>query len=197
MSEGPAGYTRASYTNDLALGVRVVNLEDEESLKSVFDSGVVLGAAFTRRGFAYLNQDAGWVYAEGGTRRALENVRALGGTVTAGKGVEELVRENGDTGITTGVRCTDGSVYSAALVVLAIGSWTPSTFPELISQSQCLATGYIYYFLHVYGIQLTHLLRHSIVTIKLTSEEAALYRKTPVVYNQTTGFYIFPVMGCK
>lgn len=147
MGEGTAGYTRASYANDVALGVRVVNLEDEETRRSIFDGGVGLGTAFTRdQCFAYLNQDAGWVHAEGGTRRALENVRGLGGTVTAGKEVKGLVREDGDTGRTTGVMCTDGSVYSAALVVLATGSWTPSTFPASISQSQCLATGYVHLF---------------------------------------------------
>ncbi|KAF9788033.1 FAD dependent oxidoreductase [Thelephora terrestris] len=174
MGEGAAGYTKASYANDLALGVRVVNLEDEEKRKSVFDSGVELGTAFTNKCFAYLNQDAGWVHAEGGTRRALENVRALGGTVTSGKAVAELVRESGETGRTTAVRCTDGSLYPAELVVLATGSWTPSTFPESVTQFQCLATG------------------HSVVTIQLTFDEAILYRKSPVIYNQTTGFYIFP-----
>jgi len=150
MGEGAAGYTRRSYTNDLALGVRVVNLEDKEKRKSIFDRGVELGSAFTRDSFAYLNQDAGWVYAEGGTRRALENVKALGGTVTGGKAVKEFIKENGGTGRTTGVRCTDGSTYSADIVVLATGSWTPSTFPELVPQSQCVATGYV----HVLGIRL-------------------------------------------
>jgi sarcosine oxidase/L-pipecolate oxidase len=143
MGEGTAGYTKASYANDLALGVRVVNLEGEDKRKAVFAKGVELGTAFTRDCFAYLNQDGGWVYAEGGTRRALENVQALGGTVIGGKAVKELVKENGETERTTGVRCTDNSVYSAELVVLATGSWTPSTFHESISQSQCLATGYI------------------------------------------------------
>ena len=144
MGERTAGYTKASYDNDLALGVRVVNLEDEEKRKAIFAAGVELGAAFTRDCFAYLNQDGGWVYAEGGTRRALENVRALGGTVIGGKAVKELVKENGETGRTTGVLCTDESVYSAELVVLATGSWTPSTFPESILRSQCLATGYVH-----------------------------------------------------
>ena len=142
MGDGKAGYTTASYANDLALGVRVLSLEDEESRRSIFDNGVGLGTAFTRRGcFAYLNLDAGWVYAEGGTRHALEKVRALGGIVIAATEVKALVRENGDTGRTTGVRCTDDTVYFAALVILATGSWTPSTFPGLISQSQCFATG--------------------------------------------------------
>jgi sarcosine oxidase/L-pipecolate oxidase len=141
MGEREAGYIRASYANDLALGVRVVSLEDEERRKVVFGGCVKLGAAFSRDCFAYLNRDGGWVYAEGGTRRALENVKALGGTVICGKAVKELVKENGETGRTAGVRCTDGSVYSAELVVLAAGSWTSSTFPESIPQSQCLATG--------------------------------------------------------
>jgi len=43
-----------------------------------------------------------------------------------------------------------------------------------MSQSQCLATG------------------HSVVTINLTSDEENIYRNVPVIYNQTTGFYIFP-----
>lgn len=141
MGEREAGYTRASYVNDLALGVRVVNLEDGERRKDVFGGGVELGTTLTRDCFAYLNLDGGWVYAEGGTRRALENVKALGGTVIGGKTVKELVKENGGTGKTTGVLCTDDSVYSAELVVLAAGSWTSSTFPESVPQSQCLATG--------------------------------------------------------
>ena len=144
MGKRGAGYIQASYANDLALGVRVVNLEDEGKRRAVFAKGVELGSAFTSDCFAYLNQDGGWVHAEGGTRRALENVRALGGTVISGKTVKELVKENEEAGRTTGVRCTDDSVYSAEFVVLAAGSWTPSTFPESVPQSQCLATGYIY-----------------------------------------------------
>jgi len=63
MGRQAANYTRVSYANDLALGIRVVNLEDEKRLKSVFDSRVELGIAFTRNCFAYLNQDSGWVCA--------------------------------------------------------------------------------------------------------------------------------------
>ena len=144
MGDRGTDYTEASYTNDLALGVRVVSLDDEEKRKAIFPVGVRLGTAFTRDCFAYLNRDSGWVYAEGGTRRALENVQALGGTVIGGKEVKKLVKENGKT---VGVRCADDSVYSAELVVLAAGSWTPSTFPESVPQSQCIATGYIQIFI--------------------------------------------------
>jgi len=155
MGERRAGYTKASYANDLSLGVRLTNLEDEKKRKAVFAVGVELGTAFTRDCFAYLNRDGGWVHAEGGTQRALENVRALGGTVIGGKTVKGLVKENG-AGRTTGVQCTDDSVYSAELVVLATGSWTPSTFPESIPQSQCLATGCVRAFaMCIYDAQLS------------------------------------------
>ena len=46
------------------------------------------------------------------------------------------------------------------------------------------------------GTQLTRPHRHGVVTIQLTPEEANLYSEVPVVYNQTTGFYVFPVCGC-
>ena len=196
MGERTAGYTRASYANDLALGVRVMDLEDEEKRKSVFGSDVELGTAFTRNSFVYLNQDGGWVYAEGGTRRALENVRALGGAVIGDKTVEGLVKENGGTGRTAGVRCSDRSVYSAELVILATGSWTPSAFPGTVSQSQCLATGCVRVVKpSTVLMSFTRPHRHSVVTIQLTPDEANLYRETPVIYNHTTGFYVFPVRG--
>ena len=146
MGEQGAGYLNASYANDIALGVRVVSLESEEKRRAIFAEGVELGTAFTGDCFAYLNQDGGWVSAEDGTRRALENVRTLGGIIIGGKTVKKLSKENGETGRTTGVRCTDGSVYPAALVVLAAGSWTPSAFPESVPQSQCLATGCVHTF---------------------------------------------------
>lgn len=49
---------------------------------------------------------------------------------------------------------------------------------------------------HIHGTQFDHFLRHSVVTIRLTPEEANIYRKVPVVYNQATRFYIFPVGEC-
>jgi hypothetical protein len=38
-----------------------------------------------------------------------------------------------------------------------------------------------------------HFKRQSIATIQLTPEEAEEYRKTPVVLDFRTGFYVFPV----
>lgn len=53
----------------------------------------------------------------------------------------ELVKEDGKT---TGVNCADGSLFRADLVVIASGSWTPSTFPSLPLFGKCLATGYVF-----------------------------------------------------
>ena len=136
MGEREAGYTRTPYANDLVLGVRVVNLEDNERQKAVFGGGVELGTAFTRDCFAYPNRDGGWVHTEGGTRRALENVKALGG-----KAIKELVKENRETGRTTGFQCADDSVYFAELIVLAAGSWTSSNFAESILNHSTLLLG--------------------------------------------------------
>jgi len=46
---------------------------------------------------------------------------------------------------------------------------------------------------YISSTQLSCLHRHGVVTIQLTPEEADLYREVPVIYNQTTGLYIFPV----
>ena len=47
-----------------------------------------------------------------------------------------------EDGQTKGVVCTDGSTYEAALVVLATGAWTGSTFSaDLDCNTLCTATG--------------------------------------------------------
>ena len=70
----------------------------------------------------------------------IDRVTQMGATILLGKEVKELIKdENGFE--TTGVRCSDGSQYDADLVVLALGSWTPSTFSGLSYSGACLATG--------------------------------------------------------
>ena len=44
---------------------------------------------------------------------------------------------------TVGVKCADGTQYAADVVVIAAGSWTPSSFPKLDLMGKCLATGYV------------------------------------------------------
>jgi sarcosine oxidase/L-pipecolate oxidase len=68
----------------------------------------------------------------------LDEVKALNGKVLPGMNVTRILRKGGQT---SGVQCSDGTVFDAALVVLAAGSWTPSAFPELDLGRICLATG--------------------------------------------------------
>jgi sarcosine oxidase / L-pipecolate oxidase len=86
----------------------------------------------------YVNHDGGWANASQGVALMAEKVKSMGAKVRPGKGVKRLVREDGRT---VGVECHDGEILSAALVVLAIGSWTAATFPELNLDTLCLATG--------------------------------------------------------
>jgi len=152
------------------------------NLNDIFDSAksVRLGPALLRA-HAYINYDGGWAHAEAGVARAMERVRALGGKVLAGKKVVELLKESltdgnfSQTQQTRGVRCEDGSEYTADIVVLATGAWTALDFPSLLLNEKCLATG------------------QSVCTVQLTQEEADAYRSIPVILDfGPSGFYMFP-----
>ncbi|KAG1746494.1 FAD dependent oxidoreductase [Suillus lakei] len=99
---------------------------------------------------------------DGGWAEAERAVGILMEHSCPGKTVQELVKDE------------RGQTKGANVVVLALGSWTASVFPSLNLTGKCLATG------------------QSIATIQLTPEEAEEYRKTPVVLDLRTGFYVFP-----
>ncbi|KAI8973989.1 FAD dependent oxidoreductase [Trametes punicea] len=159
----------STYENDVALGARIEYLAGPEAVRKVFPPSVSISVPEHARG--YLNRDGGWAYASQGISRMMDKVIALGGKIVPGKPVEELTKNNGTT---TGVRCQDGSVLEADLVVLSAGSWTASAFPELSLQEQCLATG------------------QCVAMLQLTPEEGDMYRDCPVYLNFHTGFYMFP-----
>ncbi|KAG5342594.1 hypothetical protein C0989_012099 [Termitomyces sp. Mn162] len=58
----------------------------------------------------------------------IDTVVSLGCKVLPGKSVRRITRNTG--GKTNGVECEDGTFYEAATVIIASGSWTPSTFPD-------------------------------------------------------------------
>jgi len=86
----------------------------------------------------YLNFDGGWANAAQGIRLMTANVIAQGGDVIPGKSVVKLLRQNDRT---SGVQFADGTTFDASLVVLATGSWTASSFPEIDFSGKCVATG--------------------------------------------------------
>ncbi|KAJ6495764.1 FAD dependent oxidoreductase [Mycena vitilis] len=163
-------YTRKAYLHDLDMGQRVVAL-DNQTLRQAFPSEINVGSFWNRTG--YLNRDSGWANAAQGVSLLMEKVTALGGKIVGGKNVVELIQQTQSLK-TTGVRCSDGQVIEAELVVLATGSWTGSAFPDLPKQNIFQATG------------------QCVAMVQLTEQEALAYKACPVVVDFESGFYIFP-----
>lgn len=134
--QGMDSYIDEAYKNDLAAGARVEILPTPESVHNIFPSEAIVSLPDNARGF--LNRDGGWAFASQGVQRMMDKVVSLGGKIIPGQAVTQVLRVDGKA---TGVQCTDGTVFDADLVVLAVGSWTASTFPDLGVDGQCLATG--------------------------------------------------------
>ena len=138
MSQG--AYADKSYENDIAIGSKLSVLKDQQAICSVFPQGVKV-ASF-EKSFGYLNYDGGWANAAEGVRLMTAGVIAQGGKVIPGKSVVKLLRRKGTT---SGVQFADGTTFDAALVILAAGSWTASSFPNLNFGNKCVATGWVEY----------------------------------------------------
>ncbi|KAI0682765.1 FAD dependent oxidoreductase [Cerioporus squamosus] len=167
--QGQDSYIDEAYKNDIAQGARVDELPTPRAVRSIFPADVNVFVPDNARGF--LNHDGGWAFASQGVERMMAKVTSLGGKIIPGKAAVELLKTDGKA---AGVRCADGSVLEADLVVLAVGSWTASAFPELGLDGQCLATG------------------QTVTFVQLTPEEADRYRQCPVYLDFHSGFYIFP-----
>lgn len=133
---GGERYVSESYRNDVALGAVVERLQNGDQVRSVFPPNVRTATFSEHEG--YFNREGGWANAGQGLSLLLSEVMALKGKVLPGKGVHGIIRQDGKT---IGVRCIDGSVFDAGLVIIAAGSWTPSAFTELDLAHMCLATG--------------------------------------------------------
>lgn len=129
-------YKDDSYQNDVTLGARLQTLPNGNAIRTVFPPQVPVAAFEDQAG--YINFDGGWANATQGISLMISKVVALGGKVVAGKRVNQLVRQDGKT---TGVQCTDSTVFEAKVVVIATGSWSASTFLDLGLDQNCLATG--------------------------------------------------------
>jgi len=131
-------YTNKSYENDIAIGARLDVLKDGQAIRSIFPAGV--SVATFNESSGYLNHDGGWANAAQGIRLMTASVVALGGKVIPEKSVVKLLRQAHRT---SGVQFADGTTFDASLVVLAVGSWTASSFPDLTLGDKCVATGYV------------------------------------------------------
>ena len=133
--DGGRAYLEESFRNDIALEARVKEFIGAD-IRGAFPDAVRTASFENRKG--YVNHDNGWADAGQGLALMIQKVEALGGKFIAGKTVSGLLRENGNT---VGVRCSDGTAYEAAFVILSLGSWTASALPELGLEKRCLATG--------------------------------------------------------
>lgn len=91
----------------------------------------------------YFNPEGGWAEAARAMQILLLRVKAVGGRVIEDQEVTGLVKD--ESGQTRGVRCRSGTCFEGDRVILTIGAWTASTFPDLELDSKCLATGYAGY----------------------------------------------------
>ena len=100
----------------------------------------MLGGPWHRKGEDFHSPSDRPALTERASLELLTNeVKALGATILTGKTVSQLLREDGKT---KGSVCTDGSMHEAALVVLATGAWTGSSFDaDLDCNALCTATG--------------------------------------------------------
>lgn len=139
--------------NDRRLGAPIEDLSDAKAVRTKLLSSLrhstnssttpmhsnarCVGSLTNYRG--YFNPEGGWAEAARAVGILLSRVREMGGRVIENQEVVELVKD--ENGRTTGVRCRDGKRFEGDRVILTIGSWTASTFPELELDSKCLATG--------------------------------------------------------
>jgi sarcosine oxidase / L-pipecolate oxidase len=183
-------YAGAAYENDMAIQARLIELENSTAIRTVFPPDVVTASFDGTRG--YFNKDGGWAFAAQGVAKMLEKVKSLGGKVVLGKVVTELIHKEDRV---AGVKCADGDEFLVDFIVIATGSWTACSFPELNLGERCLATGY--FLLHSEASKSIDspycFYRQGLVTIQLTPEEAVQYKDVPVVLDFSSGFYSFPV----
>ncbi|KAG6902365.1 hypothetical protein C0995_000927 [Termitomyces sp. Mi166 len=182
FSQDDSAYADKAYQNDVALGATLTQVADTEAIRSVFPSNVTTATFENNSG--YLNKEGGWADAGQGVAIMIDTLISLGCKVLPGKSVRRITRNHDSK--TNGVQCEDGTHYEAATVIIATGSWTPSTFPDVTAgHPSGLSTGYVFVFL-------VEERRQCVAMIQLNAEETELYKDIPVVIDFTTGFYIFP-----
>jgi sarcosine oxidase/L-pipecolate oxidase len=134
--------------NDIDQGVRVKEIHDQlgTEVRALFPAGVELGPSLSAGFEGYFNFDSGWANAKRGVECAMAIVCKLGGVIESNRRVCGLASDG------KGVRLEDGTEIKADYIVIATGSWTPSSFPDLDVSERVLATGQVClgYSLHNY-----------------------------------------------
>ncbi|KAI1132860.1 DAO-domain-containing protein [Nemania abortiva] len=173
------GYTKRSWVNALALAH--VEGRPLSSVRLLPNPYAISRASRTGGEWAdwgYLNTAAGWADAERSMQWLYEKVVDTGRVTFVNGTVEALETEAqgggappGNEQRVTGARLSDGRIFSADLVIVAAGAWTPSLVNmagQAIATGQCLAY------------------------LQLTDDEQAKLANMPVCLNLTDGCFAIP-----
>lgn len=123
-----------SLRNDIDHGVRIKEFGSSDSIPNFFGEGIPLGSTILNFN-GYLNVDSGWANAQQAMELLLRHVAKLGCRLEPGKSVSGISSDG------KGVTFEDSSEEKADIVIIATGSWTPCTFPELGITERVVATG--------------------------------------------------------
>ncbi|KAI1429841.1 FAD dependent oxidoreductase-domain-containing protein [Xylaria sp. FL1777] len=168
------GYTRRSWVNALALAhAEGRSLQSVRLLSAPYAIRRATGTGGEWADWGYLNTAAGWADAERSMKWLYEKVVATGRVTFVNGTVEALetqqVSEKGPR--VTGARLADGRSFTADLVIVAAGAWTP-TIVDLAGSA--VATG------------------QCVAYLRITDEEEAKLAQLPVCLNLTDGCFVIP-----
>lgn len=133
---------------------------------------------------AYTNSSAGWADASSAVEAMMSEAVRNGIKHEVGD-VSEFLRDGGD-GDLTGVRTSDGRVYSADKILLATGAWTPWLLAPLEKELHISAQDSIQTQLQAAGV--------CVATFKVSEDEAKHYSQMPVLIYGEQG-EVFPPNG--
>lgn len=148
-----------------------VELNTAEDFRSTMPEGVLTGDFPNWRGW-YNPTGSGWVHARKALVAATEEAQRLGARFTCGSphghAVELIV---GEDGTVQGVKTADGLQHFADRTILCAGA---SASQLIDMEDQLRPTAW------------------TLAHIKMTAEEATLYRNLPVLFNVERGFFMEP-----
>ncbi|KAI0905400.1 FAD dependent oxidoreductase-domain-containing protein [Ustulina deusta] len=167
------GYTKRSWVNAMALAhAEGRSLESVRLLPIAFAIGKVTRTGGEWADWGYLNTAAGWADAGRSMRWLYDRVVATRRVTFVNGTVEALETQTGEKEQrVTGARLSDGRSFSADLVIVAAGAWTP-TLVDLAGSA--VATG------------------QCIAYLRLTDDEQAKLAEIPVCLNLTDGCFVIP-----
>ncbi|KAI0483585.1 DAO-domain-containing protein [Xylaria cf. heliscus] len=170
------GYTKRSWVNALALAHSEGRpLSSVLLMPSPFSISKASRTGGEWADWGYLNTAAGWADAEKSMQWLYDKVVRTGRVTFVNGTVEALETQTGEPPAreqrVVGARLSDGRSFSADLVIVAAGAWTP-TLVDLAGQA--VATG------------------QCLAYLRLTDEEQAKLANMPVCLNLTDGCFAIP-----